>query len=54
MDSDNNNQKMPATEGKNKSPTDHESFSASSKMSLPVIESNILGVAKMPDHFTED
>jgi hypothetical protein len=54
MDSDNNNQKIPATKGKKKLSTDHESFLASSKMCLPVIESNILGVVKLPEDFTEN
>ena len=45
---------MPATKGKKITPTDHEPFLASSKMCLPVIESNILGVAKMPEDFTEN
>jgi hypothetical protein len=40
---------MPSTKDKTQSQMDHESSSASLKICVPVIESNILGVAKMPD-----
>ena len=51
--SEKNNNKMPATKEKKKSPMDHDSFSASLKICVPVIESNILGVAKIPNNFSE-